>query len=70
MTIFHQYEEKPLTLKRKLQIWAMLYVLVPAFAALYGYSERINAHWAEVERINSQPIEVALPEQLPNIYDF
>lgn len=71
MNIFTQYEEKPLTLKRKLGIIAMIFTLVPAMAWCYGKHELITSHQEQVRRINSQPIEVALPAELPNnVYDF
>lgn len=71
MTIFTQYEEKPLTPKRKLSIWLMLFILVPLVSYASGKAQLANKHYAELERINSQPVNVALPNELPtNIYDF
>lgn len=66
MNIFTQYEEKPLTLKRKLSIIAMIFIIVPAWAWIYGKHEYKHSDL----RRASLPVEIALPEQLPNIYDF
>lgn len=71
MNIFLEETTKPLTTKRKLKLYAMILVLVPSFAYLYGIGERAKQHELAIERINSQPVEVALPKELPtNIYDF
>lgn len=69
MTIFHQYEEKPLTLKRKLLIIAMIFVIVPAWAWIYGKHEYKQSR----EYQHSQPVNVALPaelEEAANIWEF
>ena len=66
MTIFTQYEEKPLTTKRKLQIWAMLFIGIPALAYAYG-----NHEWKQSDsRRMMMPVSMALPAQLPNIWEF
>ena len=65
MTIFTQYEEKPLTLKRKLLIIALVFTIVPAWAWIYGKYEYKQS---DIRRA-SLPVGVALPEQLPNIWE-
>jgi len=71
MSLFHTYEEKPLTLKRKLLLWAMLFVLIPGFCFLYGKSELQAASYKELSRTTGQAVTTALPKELPtNIYDF
>ena len=62
MTIFTQYEEKPLTLKCKLAIWAMIFTITPLLAYAYGNHE----YKQSTQYQHSLPVEVALPEQLPN----
>jgi hypothetical protein len=71
MNIFLEETTNPLTIKRKLKLYVMILVLVPSFAYLYGIGERMNERYSAIERINSQPIDIALPKELPtNIYDF
>lgn len=71
MTIFTQYEEKPITPKRKLLIIALVFTIVPAWAWIYGKHEYKHSDL----RRASLPVEVALPAELEpttpsNIYDF
>ena len=69
--IFLEEQEKPLSKRNRLRIYALCFVLIPSLSYLYGIGERNKAHYAEIERINSQPVDVALPKELPNnIYDF
>lgn len=69
MTIFTQYEEKPLTLKRKLSIIAMIFAIVPAWAWIYGKHEYKHSDTHKL----SQPVNVALPSELEeatNLWEF
>ena len=70
--ILLEEQEKPLTKRNRLIIYAMCFVLIPSLSYLYGIGERNTAHLAEIERVNSQPVEVALPKELPedNIYNY
>jgi hypothetical protein len=43
----------------------MALILIPAFAWLYGTGEVAKERQAQIERINSQPVEIALPRELP-----
>ena len=61
MTIFTQYEEKTLTLKRKLLITAMIFIIVPAWAWLCGKHEYRHSD----QRRMAMPVSLALPAQLP-----
>jgi len=71
MNIFLEETTKPLSTRRKLKLYAMIVILTPSLAYLYGIGERMQQHEAAIERINSQPVDIALPKELPtNIYDF
>lgn len=71
VNIFLEETTKPLTKRNKLKIYAMAFVLITSLSYLYGIGERNKQHLAEIERINSQPVEVALPKELPtNIYNY
>jgi len=71
MNIFLEETTKPLSTRRKLKLYAMIVILTPSLAYLYGIGERMKQHDLAIERINSQPIDIALPKELPtNIYDF
>ncbi len=66
MIFFEETTPQKLTTKRKLQIWAMLFIGIPAMAWLYG-----NHEWKQSDkRRASLPVEIALPSQLPNLWEF
>jgi hypothetical protein len=66
MNIFLEEQTKPLTTKRKLQIWAMLFIGVPAMAWLYGHGEYKQSD----QRRMMMPVSMALPAELPIIWEF
>jgi hypothetical protein len=71
VNIFLEETTKPLTKRNRLRLLVMVFVLIPSLSYLYGIGERNKAHLAEIERINSQPVDVALPKELPdNIYNY
>lgn len=64
--MFIETIEKPLTLKRKLLIWAMIFTLTPLLAYAYGNHEYKQSDMHKL----AQPVNVALPAELSNIWEF
>jgi len=66
MNIFLEEQTKPLTTKRKAKLWAMLFIGIPELAYAYG-----NHEWKQSDnRRMIMPVLMALPAQLPNIWEF
>ena len=66
MNIFLEEQTKPLTTKRKVLLWAMIVPLTYVFTYAYGYDE-----WKQSDnRRMMMPVSMALPAELPNIWEF
>lgn len=66
MNVFLEDKQQPLTTKRKFVIWVTLFTLVPSLAWAYGKHEYKHSD----QRRMMMPVNLALPAQLPTIWEF